>query len=172
MLFTVRLCTGVTKPHVHVTYYIHNFSTSNPWPFVFWNVWALKNTGLISQMWILHSWKFRQIIFTDVCIWRNFLVSLVTFLCPKFQLKNQNQNILKISSNDRVVMLKNPLQITCDMQRISSNTRFVFLRIKIRICILKISSNHSVHSEKTWFDKLFDLQTLELKLKSTQHLGR
>ena len=28
---------------------LHNFSTSNPWPFVCWNVWAVKNTGLIFE---------------------------------------------------------------------------------------------------------------------------
>ena len=52
-----------------------------------------------------------------------------------FLLKNQNQNILKILSNDRVVMLKNPLQITCDMQK--------------KILILKkLVKSQSGHTEK------------------------
>ena len=41
----------------------------------------------------------------------------------RFFLKNQNQNILKISSNYEVVMLKTLCQITCDMQDFSSNSQ-------------------------------------------------
>ena len=52
-----------------------------------------------------------------------------------FLLKNQNQNILKILSNDRVVMLKNPLQITCDMQK-----KFLILK--------KLVKSQSGHTEK------------------------
>jgi hypothetical protein len=46
-------------------------------------------------------------------------------------------------SNYRVVMLKNPLQVTCDLQRVFQHDHFFFLSI-----LKKLVKSQSGHAEK------------------------
>ena len=50
---------------------------------------------------------------------------------------------LKILLNHRVVMLKNPLQVTCDLQRVFQQDHFFFLSI-----LKKLVKSQSGHAEK------------------------
>ena len=81
----------------------------------------------------------------------------------RFFLKNQNQNILKISSNYEVVMLKTLCQITCDMQDFSSNSQKT-CQITEWLCWKTLCRSHVIckgffSMTILWFDKFFDLQS-------------
>ena len=84
--------------------------------------------------WFKGQWTMTNSIDFNVEKWLNFYDIMA--LKPSFSYSNSSKNTTvkklcksKNSSNHRLVMLKNPLQITCDLQRVFQHDQSVIWRV-------------------------------------------
>ena len=121
----------------------------------------MNSKSLSYQPSMYHGAKFSSqfvLFYWDCCLRYEFLLESSS-LKRTFSYSNSSKTTIikklcksKNLSNHRVVILKNPLQVTCDLQRVFQHEHFFFLSILKNL--FKPLKNTSVIWQVFWYAKL------------------